>query len=168
MQQGSKYRSMENQAWDGVYGRVQHDERAAALFVQLAEKDAALRTERAALFVQANLTVSDAQRRLRRAERFGRTFGIGLRFAVLGPFRVVVMAWRFGVTAFGAARSPGSVAEPAPAPLPERFLEDHQLMKLVLQRAVNDPVLREEMVNLTQADIIARIEAQLPQDRRAA
>lgn len=168
MQQGSKYRSKENQAWDGVYGRVRHDERAAALFVQLAEKDAALRTERSALFVQANLTVSDAQRRLHRAERFGRTLGIGMRFAVLAPFRVVVMVWRFGVTAFGAARSPDRVAELAPSPLPERFLEDHQLMKLVLHRAVDDPVLREEMVNLTQADLIARLEAQQSQERKAA
>ena len=141
MQQGSSYRSKENQAWDGVYGRVLSDERAAALFVQLAEKDAALRTERSALFVQANLTVADAQRRLRRAERFA---------------------------AFGAARSPASVARPKPGPLPERFLEDRQLMKLVLQRAVDDPVLREEMVDLTQADISARIEAQQSQERKAA
>ena len=168
MQQGSKYRSKENQAWDGVYGRVRRDERAAALFVQLAEKDAALRTERSALFVQANLTVSDAQRRLRRAERFGRALGISMRLIVLAPFRGVAMAWRFGVAAFGAARSPQRVTEPAPSPLPERFLEDRQLMKLVLQRAVDDPVLREEMVNLTQADIIARIEAQQSQERKAA
>ena len=32
-------------------------------------------------------------------------------------------------------------------------------MKLVLQRAVDDSVLREEMANLTQAHLIARIEA---------
>ena len=75
MQQGSSYRSKENQAWDGVYGRVLTDERAATLFVQLAEKDAAFRTERSALFVRTNLTVVDAQRRLRRAERFGWALG---------------------------------------------------------------------------------------------
>ena len=38
MQQGSSYRSQENQAWDGIYGRVLSDERVAARFVQLAEK----------------------------------------------------------------------------------------------------------------------------------
>jgi hypothetical protein len=52
--------------------------------------------------------------------------------------------------------------------LPERFLEDRQLMKRVLQRAVDDPVLREEMVNLTEAHLIARIEAQQSLERKAA
>ena len=84
MQQGSSYRSKENQAWDGVYGRVLTDERAATLFVQLAEKDAAFRTERSALFVRTNLTVADAQRRLRRAERFGWALGSHRGPAVAG------------------------------------------------------------------------------------
>ena len=168
MQQGSSYRSKENQAWDGVYGRALGDERAAALFARLAEKDASLRTERSALFVQANLTVADAQRRLRRAERFGWALGVGLRLIVLAPFRGAAIVWRFSVAAFGAARSPASVARPKPGALPERFLEDRQLMKLVLQRAVDDRVLREEMVDLTQADISARIEAQQSLERKGA
>lgn len=128
--------------------------------------DAALRTERSALFVQANLTVADAQRRLRRAERFGWALGVGLRLIVLAPFRRVAIVWRLSVAAFGAVRSPASVARPKPGALPE--LEDRQLMKLVLQRAVDDPVLREEMVDLTQADISARIEAQQSLERKGA
>jgi hypothetical protein len=168
MQQGSKYRSMENQAWDSVYGRVRRDERAAALFVQLAEQDAALRTDRSALFVQANLTVSDAQRRRRRAEQFGSALGIAARWIVMGPILAVSNATRFAVAAFGAARSPESVAEPVPGPLPEWFLEDRQLMKIVLHRAFEDPVLREEMLGLSQAVIVARIEAQREAQQKAA
>jgi len=128
--------------------------------------DAALRTERSALFVQANLTVADAQRRLRRAERFGWALAVGLRLIVLAPFRRVAIVWRLSVAAFRAVRSPASVARPKPGALPE--LEDRQLMKLVLQRAVDDPVLREEMVDLTQADISARIEAQQSLERKGA
>ena len=81
---------------------------------------------------------------------------MGLRLTVLAPFHGAAIAWRFSVAAFGAARSPASVARPKPGALPERFLEDRQL---VLQRAVDDSVLRKEMVNLTQAHLIARIEA---------
>ena len=168
MQQGSKYRSKENQAWDGVYGLVRRDERAAALFVQLAEKDAALRSERAALFVQANLTVSDAQRRQRAAERFGRALSITARWIVMGPFLAVTYAARFTAAAFGAARSPERVAEPVPGPLPERFLEGRQLMKMVLHRAYPRSGAAKGMLGLAQADIIAKVAQQQEEQRKAA
>lgn len=152
MQQGSKFRSKENQTWDGLYGRIRRDEQAAALFVQLAEKDAALRTERAALFVQASLTVQDAQHRLHRAERFGRTLGAGLRWFAFAPLRAVSSVWRFGFAMFRSAFSPEGVADP----LPGRFLEDRQLLFLVFQRAMLDPVMREEMLKRVDPIILAR------------
>lgn len=162
MQHGTKSRSSENEVWDGLYGRMRNDEGAAALFVQLAEKDAGLRTDRSALFVQASLTVADAQRRLERAERVGRVVGLAFRW----PFLASGRALRFAAAALRGARKPESV--PSPGPLPQDLIDDPQLMGLLLEKARSNPVLRERMIGLVQADIIARIEASQSQERRAA